>query len=120
MHPRILAQRQATASARMMKAARKLARHHGLRAETKALEAATNRLPAVQMMMQAEAMADLMEAIAAKMGEMAEAQAEPETIAVPTHAVGPITVETVEVVQEPTKSAAVAAAQKPKTRRENE
>lgn len=104
MHPRILAARQAEATARMMKAARKLARHHGLGKETRALESARNRLPAVQMMMETEAMADLLDAITAKLGEMA---ADTPSAALPDEAVGNITVETVAVIP------AAAEAEKP-------
>jgi hypothetical protein len=107
VHPRLLAQRQSSATARMMKAARKLARHHGLGKEARALEGAQARLPAVQMMMQSEAMADLLEAITDKMGELAEMQAAPDLPKVPDDAVGNVTVETVEIVP------AAAEAEKP-------
>lgn len=88
-----MAGRQADASARMMKAARKLARHHGLKAEAAALEAATHRQPAIALMMQAEAIADMLEAVTKHMADMEAAQAEAE--------------------QEATKSAKVAAVAKP-------
>lgn len=62
-HPRIIAQRQAIAVERLMTAARKLAKQHNLKEQGNALDAATARDPAMAQMLQAEALADLLEGV---------------------------------------------------------
>jgi hypothetical protein len=115
MHPRILAQRSAVAHERLAKAARKLARHHHMGAESRALHEAQAMPPTrnamVRRLFEVEALADLLESITDKMGEMKEEihsaeTVEHEQVKVPARAVGPVTVETVEVVENPVKEKA--------------
>ena len=120
-HPTITARRHAAAQGRVIKAARKLAKHHGLKGEVAALETATSRDPAFAQMLQAEALADLMETVTSKMADLEEeiiqASVTPEVeTEVPSDAVGSVTVETIQtlpVEDKGTKSAKVAAARKP-------
>lgn len=79
-HPRIIAQRQAIALERLMKAARKVARQHNLTKEGKALESINAKDPAFAQMLQTEALADLFDGLA-------NAKSEPDE--------PPVTVETV-------------------------
>ena len=73
MHPRIVSTRTAQAYERLGKAARKLARHHGLGVESRALESAQatprHRPTVEKQMLEAEALADLLESITGKMDD---------------------------------------------------
>lgn len=68
MHPRILAQREADASARTVAAATKLAKRFGLEAEAKTLKA-EEKQPEVQQMVRNEAVATFLETLVKTVNE---------------------------------------------------